>query len=339
MASNAADGRPHGRVPYGYRRRYDDRTGKLVEQVPEPAEAEVVRELYDRIVKGHSLRSIAADFERRGIRTRDTEKFPARPFTPAHLRDLVTKRAYIGERVHTRDGVTTVVDGQWDGIVDRKIWHEVQRIISAPERVTTRPGRGIHLLSMIALCNVCGGPLAARYNGHDPDRGTEYQCHRRGCVRIGYDGLNALAEAAMLAYLSRPDNVERLTAGEGNDAELDQVRAAIAEIQAELDDLADQVGAGELSATLAARAEPAIQRRLRAARDREAELATPSALRGFVAPGADVARRWDAAPMSAKRQVARLLLAPDVLGELRVTRSPSRGHKVPVDDRVAWRRL
>jgi site-specific DNA recombinase len=136
--------------------------------------------------------------------------------------------------------------------------------------------------------------------------------------------------------LARPDNVERLVqVGDGE--QLQQLRDEIAVIRAELDDLADQVGRGDLSATLAARAEPAILERLRATEAREAELSTPSALRGLISPGKDVARRWKAAPMSAKREVVRLLLTPDGLGELRVTRTPSPGRHSPIEDRVRWR--
>jgi hypothetical protein len=42
-AASAADSRPHGRVPYGYRRRYDPATGRLAAQEVEPVEAAVVR--------------------------------------------------------------------------------------------------------------------------------------------------------------------------------------------------------------------------------------------------------------------------------------------------------
>lgn len=326
-AANAAAGKPHGHIPYGYLRRYDERTRQLIAQEPEPDEAAVVRELYERIRRGHSLRGIAADFAGRGVRTRS-----GKPFSAQHLRSIATRRVYIGQRVHKGQ----VTDGQWDGIVDRATWLAVQRILSAPERVTTRPGRARHLLSMIAVCDVCGGPLSARNNGHDPDRGVEYQCHRSGHVRVSYDALNTVAEAAMLTYLARPDNVERLTAADDDSGELRRLRDDIAGVRAELDDLADQVGRGELSATLAARAEPAIRRRLRAAEEREAQLSTPAVLRGLMSPGADVARRWEAAPMSTKREVARLLLAPDVLGQLRVTRSPTPGHRPPIEQRIVW---
>lgn len=66
----AANGLPHGRLPYGYTRTYDPVTRRFAEQVPVPEEAKVLRELNRRIRKGDSLRSIAADFKQRGITTR-----------------------------------------------------------------------------------------------------------------------------------------------------------------------------------------------------------------------------------------------------------------------------
>jgi site-specific DNA recombinase len=64
-AANAAAGKPHGRAPYGYRRRYDERTKKLIAQEEDPIEAPVIRELFERVKSGHSLRSIALDWEAR----------------------------------------------------------------------------------------------------------------------------------------------------------------------------------------------------------------------------------------------------------------------------------
>lgn len=319
--ANAKAGRPHGRVPYGYRRTYDPATGKLVGQEVDPAEAKVIRELFDRVAKGHSLRSIAADFERRGI-----AKPSGGPFSAQHLRNLATRHVYAGIRVH--HGQEHPAD--WPAIVDRRTWLRVQGILSAPERTTTRPGRARHLLSMIAKCDVCSGPLAASYRRE----GREYQCHEGGHVRVNADGLDDLAEKAIVGYLARDDVAEKITRRDGDDAALEAAKLAVAEIRREADDLADQVGRGTLTATLAARAEPAILARLAAAQARVDELQTPAPLAGYITPGKDAARRWKAAPMSAKREVARLLLAPTYLGEWRVTRSPSPGHRVPVKDRV-----
>ncbi|HEX8347292.1 MAG TPA: recombinase family protein [Actinoplanes sp.] len=334
-AATAAAGRPSGRCPYGYRRRYDPVTRKLVAQEEEPAEAAVVRELFDRLHGGHSLRSIEKDFEARGVRSRS-----GKVFSSQHLRSLAMNPTYSGQRVHdpgrtsghTLSPQATFTQAMWPALVTRAVFLSVRRRLTAPERVTTRPGRAVHLLSMIGLCDPCGGPLAARSG----DRDREYICHRKGCVRIGYDELNTFAEAAILDYLTRPENQAWLTAHDDDDAALLAVRDQVAEIRAQLDDLADQVGAGRMSATLAARAEPAIMARLKAAQEREAELSTPAPLRDFLTPGVDVVKQWTAAPMPARREAVKMVFSPALAGELRVKRSPTPGHRCPVPDRVWW---
>jgi DNA invertase Pin-like site-specific DNA recombinase len=335
-AATAAQGRPTGRCPYGYRRRYDPATRKLVAQEEEPAEAAVVRELFDRLRAGHSLRSIEKDFEQRGVRSRSGKVFSAQ-----HLRSLALSPTYCGLRVHDPGRVSghtlspkaTFTPATWPALVERDVFLAVKRRLTAPERVTTRPGRGVHLVSMIGLCDVCGAPLAAR--GTDPRR--EYVCHRRGCVKISYDELNTYVEAAVITYLTRPENLAWLAVRD-DDAELLAVRVQVAEIRAELDELADHVGTGRLSARLAARAEPAILARLRKAEARESELSTPAALRDFLAPAVDPVQRWKDAPMAARREVLRLLFTPDGFGELRVRRSAAPGHRRPAAERVCWRR-
>lgn len=335
-AATAAQGKPSGPCPYGYRRVYDPETKKLVAQKEEPDEAEVIRQLFKRLHGGHSLRAIARDLEAAGIRNR-----AGKPFRAQSLRVLALSPTYSGKRVHdtarkhghTLSPTASYTDAIWPALVDRSVFLAVQQRLTAPERVTTRPGRGVHLLSMIAKCDACGGPLAARTH---KTHGVEYQCHTKGCIRVGYDELNTIAEAAMWAYLERDDHAE-LFAPAQLGSELQAARDLVAEIGAELDDLADQVGRGELSATLAARAEPAILTRLHAAEARERELSTPSVLHALMKPGKDVRRRWKDAPMSTRREVARLLLAPDMLGELRVRRNPTLGVYCPVKDRVRWR--
>lgn len=335
--SNAALGRPNGAVPFGYTRRYDPSTGRLVAQEPHPGEAPVVRELFTRLHQGHALNAIAKDFEARGIRTRSGKVFSA-----PHLRSLAVTRAYAGEREHCpgRQGSrgrgsaeTRYYKGMWKPLVSRETFLSVQRLLSDPARKKTKPGKGVHLLSFIARCDVCSGPLAYRNGRTIP----ELSCHPSGHVRVSYEELTLLAEELILGFLSRKD-VWRQLAHDGGDEQLQQVRDEVASIRAELDELADQVAAGNLTATLAARAEPGILKRLREAEAREAELSTPATLQGLIDPGKDVARRWKKVPMSAKRQVARLLLVPEVLGELRIAPSPVKGVRAPVVDRIVWRR-
>jgi DNA invertase Pin-like site-specific DNA recombinase len=341
-AANAAAGRPHGRAAYGYVRRYDERTRKMIAQEPDPIEAPVIRELFERVKSGHSLRSIARDWETRGIRTR-TGKI----FTPQHLRVLATTAAYAGLRVHDTNGHggshspqpgtpgVQVVRGTWEPLVSEATYRAVQRILTDPKRTTTRPGRAKHLLSGIGVCDKCETPITVSFRS---GRAT-YQC-RRGCVRVQKEDIEELAEGVILGYLARPDVHQALQAAEADSDALQAVRDELATARARLAELADAAAAGTISIATVARAEPQILATIGALERREAELATPSALHGFITPGANVARRWHAAPMSTRREIARLLLAPDMIGELRVTPRPPGwpgGRHVPAASRVIWR--
>jgi len=343
-AAGAAQGRAHGRVPFGYRSVYDTATGRPVGREPEPTEAAVVVELYERVAAGHSFRGIAADFAERGI----TKRGGAGPFTPQHLRTMVRTDAHRGKRIHIpgRKGGrpvtpdTQVVDAQWPAIVPEQLWLAVQHVISDPSRKTTRGGGAKHLLSMIARCDVCDGPLSATYR-----RGArEYACHQRSCVRVLADDLDKLAEDAIVGFLSDPANVARFTAPEGTDEALDAARTDAAAIQAELDEVGDLVGRREMTPKTGARAEAGLLARQKAVENRIAALSTPPALRGMVGPGEDVEKRWADAEtlIEVRRDVARALLVrdkvgePKKLGELRITRSTTPGHRCPVKDRVNW---
>jgi DNA invertase Pin-like site-specific DNA recombinase len=333
-AANAADGKPHGPVPFGYRRVYDPNSGKLLGQELHPDEAPVLREAFRRIASGNSLRRVASDLAQRGVVGRR-----GRPITAATLRPMLLCDTYVGLRAHA-PGITGtrgraarqrhtaevgLQEATWEPLIDRETFLAVRTRLLDPGRRTSRPGRGVHLLSMIARCDVCGSVLAAtfRSGGGTAQRqtGRTYQCHRKGCVRVNADQLDQLVEDAIIELLADPDNFDRAFGGnEGDDEALAGARGEVAEIRGELDDLADRLGRGELSAAMVSRAEPAILMRLADAQRRVDELSTPSEVRGLLAPGADVADRWSAAPMPVRRSVARLLLVPGTLGELRVRR-------------------
>lgn len=349
-SADAIAGRPNGPTPYGYKRVYDEDTGKLKEQAPHPDEAPVVVELFDKLAAGHSLKSIARGFVERGITRRARidketgEPIEAKPFSPQHLRVMALSHAYIGEREHVPERKDRrIPEGKepiyspamWPPLVTREKFFAVKRTLLDPARNVGRPGRGVHLLSFVAVCDVCSGPLAAG-NGNGRG-GLAYRCLDAGHVSISYGELDSLAERLMIAYLSRRDNYKGLSAKADTEA-AELAREQVRLIRQELDDLGDKVGRGMLSAELAARAEPAIRKRLKAAEVLEQELSTPSKLRGFVGPKAKVTRIWKESPMSARRGIARLLLSPGVLGELRVTRSPGKNVIVPVSERIVWMR-
>lgn len=324
-ASNAAAGRPNGSPPLGYRAVYDPRTGRLLNWEPHPDEAPLVVELFRRLAAGHSLRAIARDWKTRGI-LNDS----GTPYSSQHLRQTALRVTYIGKRSHRGE----ITEATWPAIVDESVFWQVQRIITAPERVTTRHGRAVHELSMIIRCDVCGGPLVCIQR-----RGrTEYRCQRHSCIHIPQRPVDELITAAMLDYLARPDVYDAFATTTGGGEQVQRVRGELAKARAELDELHDALGKGEISVRMAARAEPQIEARIASLEYQERELSTPSALHSFMAPGDDVSARWKTAPISTRREVARILLSPDYLGEVRITRCTVRGHRVDVADRIEWRR-
>ena len=104
MRSQAQQGRPHGRRLYGYRRVYDDKTGALVGQVPEPDEAAVVAELVDRVAHGEGMRTIASELNERGLTTNT-----GKAWTGTQVRRVVTNWHYAAKRVHHGEPVADAV--------------------------------------------------------------------------------------------------------------------------------------------------------------------------------------------------------------------------------------
>ena len=342
-AHGAEAGRPHGPTPFGYQRTYDPFTRRLVAQEPHPLNAQVVRELFAQLKAGVSLYAIAQEFEAKGYRNKKGEAF-----TPPHLRTMALNPAYAGIRAHnpgkgpgghtrlTTPGVEST-PGTWDGLVSRADFLSVQAMLSDPTRTTApRPGGAKHLLSMIAKCDVCGTTLAVTTRVHESG---EYQCRKAGHIRCRKVELDTYAQEAILGYLGDPDNYEMLTAGEGQgDEELTRVRDDLGTARAELDDLRAQVAARKLSVASLVAVEPGLLALIGELEGRENELITPSALRGLIEPGTDVAQRWEQMPVSARRRVMRMLLSAEWLGELRIQPRPvDRRHiHVPVAERVRW---
>lgn len=134
----------------------------------------------------------------------------------------------------------------------------------------------------------------------------------------------------------QPDVIEALRAGEqdGN-RELSEVLDRLVAVRARHEQLADAVAAGTVSVATLVRAEPPLLAEIATLEARERELSTPSVLRGLIEPGTDIAERWASTPMSIRREVARLLLTPDLIGQLRLGSRPRRRRvRTPAHERT-----
>lgn len=188
----ALEGKPHGQAPYGYERRYDPYTRALVEQVPHPEQAPIVREIVRRVLAGESARSIAADLTRREIR----RPYGGTTWHPAEIKDICLRPAYRGLREHTytalgEDGKSRV---QTDLIP--AIWAE-HRLITEEDaeqldavfaRRSTQKGlhstSAKHLLAGVAWCGRCDKAMYKdRSNGQQPKDGAVRFAYHCTCGR------------------------------------------------------------------------------------------------------------------------------------------------------------
>lgn len=329
LAANASAGRPHGQIPYGYRRVYDERTGALVRQEPDPSTAPNVAELFERVRAGDSLRSIQRDWAGRGIVNKS-----GRPFGAAHLRSMMDIRAYVGERVHGQQ----VHEGDWEPIISRDTWHAVRMILADPTRKTSRPGRGIYEVSMIARCGICEGPMVGSPSA-DGRRRMEpvYKC-RNNHVSVPLARLDEYVRQVTSAYLSRPDVRAALTAASVDTHELQAARDLVAKVKEELRELYERGASGSISPAGVAAMEPGLLGRLEDAQDALDGLQTPAALAGIVNPD-DSTVALGRLTTERLRAVYGIVCTRHLLGVPHVVRSSRKGpNQPPVAERVEWRR-
>lgn len=312
VAAAARSGRPPaGFAPYGYRRSYDPRTGALIGQEPDPDTAPIVIEIISNVARSVPLVTICRDLNARGI--------PAPmggTWRRMRIRDLATNPAFIGLRKHK----DKTHPAGWPALVDEATFYAAQRVLNEPARMkTARPGRQVHLLSYLAVCDKCDAEL----RGKD----TSYICPNHH-VSLNRAKLDNLITELVLGRLAAPDIYGSLVAaGEDADRAVVEARNTVAELRARLDTFRLRAARGETSPETLAFMEAEITREITAAEKRITAAAVPSQLREFVGPDVDVAQRWAGAPVTAKRNVVRALLRVRV-------RPSGQNAFIPVHERV-----
>jgi site-specific DNA recombinase len=317
--ASAEAGRPSGPVLFGYERVYDPKTRELIEQRPHPEYAPVVVDIIESVYKGESLKSIARRLNAAGIPSPRGSTW-----VPPTVRRTALNSGYIGLRGH--NGHTT--QGIWDPLVDATVFYGARRILLDPKRITTRPGRAKWLLSCIATCAVCGGPMAVMRRGANR---TVYQCRDRGHCSIERTELDDYLTELVIERLSRRDAYPHLPDGSEETAVV-ALRAEEAALRAQLDGYVDDAAEGKIDRVFASKIAAKLNAKITEVQHRIEAAVTPPALVGLLAgsTGEDVGTRWDRAPISAQREVLRLLFASIVV---------AKGGPGEVDKRVAieWR--
>ncbi|WP_233492094.1 recombinase family protein [Auritidibacter sp. NML100628] len=217
---NAERGRPYGRLPYGYRRIYDQLTGVLLRPEPDPHKGEIVREAAREVLAGKSLHSVAMRLQDGG------EPTPMKSWTEAPrgweantVHQVLENPTIAGKRVYQGE---VIGDAQQEPLIDWKTFPRLQRLFADPGR-RVKGGGGTQaktLMTHIAKCHYCGRPLkrAVLRRKHQADA-VKYYCAFRGCykITIAQQGLDDDVEEAVLTWFESPENLARLTGDDGNE--------------------------------------------------------------------------------------------------------------------------
>jgi site-specific DNA recombinase len=314
LEANAAQGRHHGGSrPFGWR---DDRVTVLEE------EAAIVREATARVIAGESIRSITKALNDAGHTTST-----GIPWRDVHVRKMVVRARNAGLRAYHGE---VTAPGQWEPIVSPEEYHQAKAILSNPAR-RTHPARGgqVHLLSTIARCGACGGPMTVGkgtvYNGV---RKSIYRCRKCQRVARGQAVVDDLVTRVVLARLAKPDAKGLLV----DHGEADKAAAAawrVQELQDRLSDAAEAYAAGVVTMAQLATINASLKPKLEQA---QAEAASPSRAKVLgELVSRDPAEVWQGMSADQRRAVVALLVE--------VTIMPTRHGPVfdPESVRIEWR--
>ncbi|MEV2236677.1 recombinase family protein [Micromonospora sp. NPDC049891] len=338
----AREGRPTGRLPFGWTRVYDER-GKLADQVPHPEQAPIVREIITDIANGKPAGQIAASLNERGIPTpqkpckpdcdRDHRHFPPdMKWTDRQVRQLAIRPHYAGRRVHQGQDVGA---GKWKPLVDPKVWQTAYNRLTANSGMRNDP-RVAHWLTGAVKCSECmhGLRSGSRKPGHNA-----YQCRNCFAVSASARGLEGVIEPLIRARLRQPD-AAAVFEPDDDSTELEQAKMEEKALRAHLDGfykLASKPGAGITPEGLAAIEQETLPQ-IKAAAAKVRRLSTPPALSRFA--GVDVDAEWDDLDARARREVvcalADIVLTPGSKGS-GPKFDPSRlGRSRWVGDNLTW---
>ena len=323
LAENAAKGRPHGGVPFGYtakdqggRLLTDDGGNRTLAIVPEQAEA--LRWAADAVLSGWSLTNVARKLTADGHRGHRGGNISA----PA-VRQLLNAPTIAGLVVRRGE---IVGPGNWPAILAEDVWQAVRSKLASPRTVTcangtelaieahqlgVRPGRKYLLTSGLARCGVCGSPLtglmkAPGKNGSGV-RKPYLQClhvtEGKGCVAIVLSATEDYVRDCLFAELDKPEFLEA-AAADDHAGRRDELTRTLSAIDAQRTELAGMWASGGMSTVEWQAARSGLDQREQTLR---ADLAAIPAPIGRI-DISDVRGAWPAMTLDERRELLRMFI-------------------------------
>lgn len=295
----AANGqRMGGRRAFGY-----DEDGRTMRD----HEAAELRGMAQRLLDGHSARSIRVDLNERGI---DTASGGA--WTNSRVTEVLGNPRYVGKRTYKGE---VVADAEWPPILDEQTWRRLQAVLNRPER-RWRGGPLKRWLTRVAVCGRCEQPLVAGQVSRT--RGPSYTCSTdQGCNRLTIKAawLEGYVEGLVVDVLSAPRALERFAVPDVDEEELARITDDLDDVALRFDEADRDYDDGHLDrARWLARTERLHSKKatLEAKRDRLLRSSTVGTL-----PDGDVQAWWSDLDPEHRRRVARLLFSGVVVNPSR----------------------
>lgn len=202
MADNAQRCLVNGNFPLGYRAAPDHRY-----EIDEPAAA-IVREVYQRFLSGEPRSEIAADLNRRGVKTGRGSAWNKNSF-----RSILTNERYTG--VYIYDDVR--IDGGMPQIIDRATFARTQEALMQKRQSQGRRSKtgANYLLTGKLFCGACKSPMVGVSGTSKTGVLHYYYCcngkrlGKNGCKKknVRKDVIEKLVAEKLFRCLQAPDVV------------------------------------------------------------------------------------------------------------------------------------
>jgi hypothetical protein len=242
----AIEGRPHGKIVYGYRGEYDKATGAL-RRVPDPEQAPIVQEAARRVLAGETTWSVAKDFNARDIPTPGTSA----EWVGQRVGLMLQRPTYAGLRTHHG----SITDGQWEALISPEDHQQLVAILSNPNRRTQRGVEPQWLLSGTAKCGVCGARVERLKNG-GYDSYTCASPRRHVGRRVTY--VDAIVTEAIIGRLEAATSIDEFA-----NPEQQKALAEARRLTERLEAAADRYSNDEISDATLARIEANLTPKIR----------------------------------------------------------------------------
>lgn len=298
VRKRAKSGLWHGPLQYGYRREYDKDTGEVIRQVVDPATSAIVREIVDRLLAGHSVNAIVKELNARGVPCPRSGQWGS-----SKVRHLALNPVVAGKR--TLHGAI-IGDGQWPALITPGEQAALAQLLNDPSRRSNKDGTRVkHLLSGIAVCDVCESPV-----GRITAAGFEsYACRQSRHVVRHKGRVDAFVEEALLASLESPDaeDVFRVEQSDVVAKAIDEART----LRSRLDDFYKQAASGGLSAAGLAAVEAELLPSIKAAERSAQRASLPPVIADLV--GTHARSAWVDLELTQQRTVIRAVMRPRIV--------------------------